>query len=227
MTTGPMYFSDAEITKRLQTVLRSFSEAGSDRTRKDSAVREVRTLAAEIGERIYDEPESWGISGIAPEFRDDAAAAALVLFLLQVPSFRASQSAQEWFANAAEKKHQQFRDVSQRKGAEREVQEETERRLRDEQPEETSDAVAAFEDNRVWKRFEGKFPRDASALRLRYLLKRDVEEMAAMLDAPSPRAVTMRINRARDRFRTFCENAGLNVSETTEMLEMFVEEQAS
>ena len=98
MTIGPMYFSDAEIIKRLQTVLRNFSEAGSDRTRKDSAVREVRTLAAEIGERIYDEPESWGISGIAPEFRDDAAAAALVLFLLQVPSFRGSQSAQEWFS---------------------------------------------------------------------------------------------------------------------------------
>ena len=48
-----------------------------------------------------------------------------------------------------------------------------------------------------------------------------------MLDAPSTRAITARLNRARDRFKMFCEQSGFSRRETGDIMGHFAEERSS
>ena len=77
-----------------------------------------------------------------------------------------------------------------------------------------------------WQRFEKEFPRDASALRLRYEQHHSAAEMEVMLDASSERVVLTRIDRARARFRMFVEQAGFGRPETTAIMERFKDDAA-
>ena len=225
MTNGPSYNSEEELIKRLQIVVRDMAHGGYDLTREANDVREVRNLAAELAERIVLEPAKWGIASVPEELRDDAAADAFIALLLSVAEFRGRQPISEWYASTVESKFRRLWTVSEQKAAERD------NNAREPKPEEIigadldGPAAAIFEDSRgVWQNFEKEFPRDSFALRLRYMLKRTPDEMAAMLDAPSSRAVTMRLNRARDRFQMFCEQSGIGRRETTDIMEQFAEE---
>ncbi|MEE8519666.1 MAG: hypothetical protein V3S98_11125 [Dehalococcoidia bacterium] len=224
MTNGPSYNSEEELIKRLQIVFRDMAHGGYDPTREANDAREVRNLAAELAERIVMEPEKWGISIIPEELRDDAAADAFVALLLSVPDFRGRQPISEWFANTVESKFRKLWTISEQKAAERENNE-REPKPKTKGADIDGPTAAVFEDNNgVWEKFEKEFPRDSFALRLRYMLKRTPDEMAVMLDAPSTRAVTMRLNRARDRFKMFCEQTGIGRRETSDIMEKFAEE---
>ena len=48
--------------------------------------------------------------------------------------------------------------------------------------------------------------------------------MVVMLDAPSNRAIGIRINRARDRFKMFCEQRGLSKTQVQEIMNRLPEE---
>lgn len=226
MTNAPSFHSDEEIINRLQTISRDYAAAGGGHSRHMSDVREVRDLVAELAARIYDDPEKWGTADMLPRFRDDAAADAFMALLVNVPDFRRRQDVSDWFTRTAESKFRRLWSMAERqeqeKGASGNGQ-------ADGQGAEASEeALEVFEANRdVWQRFEGEFPRDAFALRLRYMLNRDPEQMAVMLDAPSPRAIAIRINRARDRFRMFCEQTGLGKREVADVMEHFAKEPAS
>ncbi|MDA1036076.1 MAG: hypothetical protein O3B65_04240, partial [Chloroflexi bacterium] len=78
--------------------------------------------------------------------------------------------------------------------------------------------------NGIWASFETSFPRDAFALRLRYLMHRKPAEMAVMLDAPSERAISMRLDRARERFKMYCEQQGIKRHESDILVVQISEE---
>ncbi|MBD86135.1 MAG: hypothetical protein CL743_06470, partial [Chloroflexi bacterium] len=60
------FLSEEEIVKRLQIVLRDFIEARGDYARQTNSVKEAKDLAAKLAERIYDEPQKWGVADILP-----------------------------------------------------------------------------------------------------------------------------------------------------------------
>ena len=227
MTTGTNYHSDEELIKRLQIVLRDASDTPLERSRAEDNQREVRNIAAELAGRIYAEPDKWGIATLPEGLRDDAAADALMAMLVEVPEFRARQPISEWYAKTAESAFRKLWVTAERQAAER---------GRKEPPAEPIDTLEASDEETTaffeesggtWQEFEKQFPRDAFALRLRYMLKRSPEEMAVMLDAANTRAITMRLNRAKDRFRTFCEQSGYSRSDTEELMVRFSEESDS
>ena len=230
MTNGPTYHSDDELIRRLQTVLRD-ATAGAAPTLDETGRNEARSLAAELAGRVFAEPGKWSIASIPPELRDDAAADAFVAMLFNVPQLGGRQSVVEWFSITAESRFRRLWTLSERQAAERE-------RLAAE-PALPAPAPAATVDEPeaapslfsmkggVWERFDHDFPRDAFALRLRYLLKRSPEEMTVMLDAPSTRAIGLRVNRARDRFRMYCEQAGLSRRESADLMVQLAEEPSS
>ncbi len=223
-TSGHLYLSEGEIVKRLQTLLRDHAEASKDGGARESSVREVRNLAAELAERIYREPEKWGIAGVPMDFRADTAADTLMQLLERVPTMGNPRNIAEWYAEAVEARFKELWSAAEREAKARETEEEKESRS----AEAAAGAPSVFEENaELWQRFEGDFPRDAFALRLRYQMNRDIEQMAVMLDAPSPRAILLRLNRARERFTMYCEQAGLSQKETAGILAHFVEEQSS
>lgn len=227
-TSGHLYLSEGEIVKRLQTLLRDHAEASKDAPAREGSVREVRNLTAELAERIYREPEKWGIAGIPIDYRTDAAADTLMQLLDRVPTMGNPRNVAEWYAEAAEARFKELWSTAEREAKARETEEEKERRSAEAQGDAGGGASAVFEENaELWQRFEADFPRDAFALRLRYQMNRDVDQMAVMLDAPSPRAILLRLNRARERFHMYCEQAGLSQKETAGILAQFGEEQAS
>lgn len=224
MTTNPNYHSDSELIKRLQIVLRDASDPFHDRLRAEGNQREVRNLTAELAERIYAEPDKWGLSTIPEGLRDDAASDALLALLVEVPEFRARQPVAEWYIAKVEECYQRLWAISQRQAAEPRTPESP---VAPVESAATPDAEALEffgSADGIWQGFEKQFPRDAFALRLRYLLKSSPEEMAVMLDAANTRAITMRLNRAKDRFRTFCEQSGLGRRETADVMVRFGEE---
>ena len=224
MTSNPNYHSDAELIKRLQIVLRDASDSMNDRLRIEGNQREVRNLTAELAERIYAEPDKWGISTIPEGLRDDAASDALLALLVEVPEFRAAQPVAEWYVSKVEDCYQRLWAMSERQAAEPRA---PEPQVVAVDGTETPDAeTAAFFESTagVWQDFEKQFPRDAFVLRLRDMLKRSAEEMAVMLDAANTRAISMRLNRAKDRFRTFCEQSGYSRRETADVMARFGEE---
>ena len=226
MTTGMSFHSDEELVKRLQVAVRDHATAAGDHARHSNGVREVRTLASEIAERIYDEPEKWGIADMPPRFRDDAAADALLALLANVPDFHGRQAVSDWFGRTAESKFRRLWSTTEHQA--REEQESAGGRVDGQGPEISAEAVKVFEEHQdAWQSFEGEFPRDAFALRLRYMLNREPEQMAVMLDAPNTRTIVTRINRARDRFRMFCEQRGVGRSKLADIMDQFAEEHVS
>jgi DNA-directed RNA polymerase specialized sigma24 family protein len=216
MVSNHNFSSPEELVKRLQVVFRDLTDASSAFGLSDANLREARNLAAELAGRVYDEPGEWGVGEVPERFRDDAAADALVQLLVAVPAQRGRQSIVSWFAKSAEESFQRSWADAQQAEAEAE-------RLGPppapaaEEP--VAPAVSVFDAQpELWGKFEQQFPRDAFALRVRFLLNRTPEEMAVMLDAPNERAITMRLHRARDRFQLFCEQAGLDRREVSALV---------
>lgn len=230
MTNRPAYISDEELVKQLQNLLRATAPADSPQPPTREQLDEARTLATEFAERIYDDPVRWGLANIPEEFRDDAAGDALVALFYASPEMRGRQSVVEWFSEAAESKFRRIWAVADRQKDERA------RRAADGTsgpPAPVDEPVdgpleapqTLFEDETgIWPAFEESFPRDAFALRLRYHLKRDPTDMAVMLDAPSERAITLRVDRARDRFRMYCEQQSMNRRDTAALVAQVSEE---
>lgn len=230
MTNRPEFISDEELIKQLQDALRSAPAENSLASGADH-VREARTLAEELAERIYREPSTWGLASVPVEFRDDAAKDAFTALLYAIPEMRGRQSVAEWFSVTVESKFRRLWTLAERQNIERvRLAEEAAANSPPEaaEPEPAPDAEPSMfeEPEGTWTRFEVAFPRDAFALRLRYLLKRDLEEMSVMLDAPSSRAISMRLDRARDRFRMYCEQVGLGRKEIASMMDQLAEEPA-
>lgn len=228
MTNRPAYISDEELIKQLQILLRATPPTGSPQPPTREQIEEARSLAAEFAERIHGDPVKWGLADIPEKFRDDAAGDALVALFYAAPDMRGRQTVAEWFSGTVESKFRRLWGVADRQTTERERRK-TERanapvevEVEDTKPE---NGPTLFEDEgSVWPGFEESFPRDAFALRLRYHLKRDPAEMAVMLDAPSARAITMRVDRARDRFRMYCEQQGVNRRDITALVGQVSEE---
>ena len=227
VTNGPTYYSDEELIKRLQAVMR---DAPEHRSGDDAALTEARSLAAELAERIYADPATWGVSSIPADFRDDAVTDAFVALLYAIPELHGRQRVAEWFNVTIESRFRRLWTLSQGQAAERErlaaerpAIQPSDEVEGEEQPESGAPSVFEVKDG-VWEHFEHGFPRDAFALRLRYLLKRTPDEMAVMLDAPSARAINMRLSRARDRFRMFCEQSGVSRRETANIMGQLTEE---
>ncbi|MDA1174742.1 MAG: hypothetical protein O2826_09530, partial [Chloroflexi bacterium] len=164
------------------------------------------------------------------EFRDDAANDAFTALLFAIPEMRGRQSVSEWFSVTVESKFRRLWSLAERQKAERErlaaeAAANPEPAVLDSPVLEPDAEPSLFEEpGGTWTQFEAAFPRDAFALRLRYLLKRDLEEIAVMLDAPSSRAITMRLDRARDRFQMYCEQAGVSRRDVAAMVEQLAEE---
>ena len=225
--TSHYYQSDEEIIRRLQVILHEQGDTAHDRARRENVVREVRNLTAELAERIYREPDTWGIEEIPIEYRGDAAADVLLQMLTRVSTMGSPRNIREWYVNAVETRFKELWSSADRETRARESEEMT-ARSREEVAGTAQGATVVFEENaELWQRFEGEFPRDAFALRLRYQLNRTPDEMAVMLDAPSERAITIRLNRAKERFRMYCEQAGLSQRETAGILAQFSEERSS
>jgi DNA-directed RNA polymerase specialized sigma24 family protein len=230
VTNRPTYISDEELIKQLQSLLRATPPAGSPQPPTREQVEETRSLAAEFAERIYGDPDKWGLTAIPGAFRDDAAGDALVALFYAAPDMRGRQSVAEWFTGTVESKFRRIWAVAERQNSERALRaREASSTPPEPEPvpaaEEADAAQSLFEDeSSIWPGFEDSFPRDAFALRLRYHLKRDSAEMAVMLDAPSARAITMRVDRARDRFRMYCEQQGVNRRDLTDLVAQVSEE---
>jgi DNA-directed RNA polymerase specialized sigma24 family protein len=223
VTSGPSYYSDEEIIKHLQALPRDSATLSAS----PDEVREARSLAAELAERIYADPATWGIATIPERFRDDAAADAFTALLAEVPNFKGRQSVPEWFSQAVEIRFRRLWIMSEQLVAEQRdgvpkplpPQKARSRRAADGP---TAESVIPGR-NALWRQFENDFPRDASTLCLRYVDNRSPEEMAALLDASSVRAVGQRVARARDRFRMFCEQSGLDRHDTADLMLRFGE----
>ncbi len=223
MTTGASYQSDEELLKRLQVVLRDYADAGNDGSLGGESVREVRTIAAALAARIYDDPQKWGIADIREDFRDDAAADTLSKLLSGAAEFTGRQTVSEWFSREVESRFHRLWSMAERaRGGERG------QRSGAGPSSEGGETIAAsvFEENsETWQGFEAEFPHDAFVLRLRHILRRSLEEIAVMLDAPNAQAIAVRINRSRDRFRMFCEQGGFGRREVVGIMAGIAEEQ--
>jgi len=232
LTNRPAFISDEELIKQLQVVLRA-TPTGNALGPGEEHARKARGMAEELAARIYREPVAWGLSNIPSDFRDDAAQDAFTELLFAMPAMRGRQVLTEWFSVTVESKFRRLWSLAERQNIERE-------RLAVEAAENPTPETPAhvdlgagtppslFEDpSGTWAQFEAAFPRDAFALRLRYLLKRELGEMAVMLDAPSARAITMRLDRARERFRMYCEQAGLGRRDVAAIMTQLSEEPAS
>lgn len=211
MTTGsPTFFSDEELVKRLQIVLRDVAADGTQGARVEVNVREARNLAAELAGRIHADPAAWGIAQIPAPYRDDAAQDAFAGLLRGLGDYRGAPAVAQWFAGLAETSFRELWAISQRK-AESPPPVAAPPAAPTAKPEDQERAQRLFDaTDGPWQRFEREFPRDAFALRLRYLLRRTPEEMAIMTDTQDVRSVLMRVNRARDRFRMFCDQTGVD-----------------
>lgn len=219
--TNRAFISDEELGAQLKALLSSSSN-GSE----DPRMGEVRALTEELAERIYRDPAKWGYANIPAEFRDDAVSDAFTALLFGLRETRGKQPLAEWFGITVESKFRRLWALEERQAPER-------ARLASErtapEPESADDATpkepTLFEDtNGVWPNFEAAFPRDAFALRLRYLMGREPSEMAVMLDAPSERAIRMRLDRARERFKMYCEQQGIKRRESARLIEQISEE---
>lgn len=226
VTNRRSFISDEELVSQLQVLLNAHPGSANG-SGEDGRGRDARSLTEEIAERIYSDPVKWGYASIAPEFRDDAVADAFTTFLFALPEMRGKQPLADWFSVTVESKFRRLWALEERQVPERE-------RLASEavdQPEkapvekETSKAPSLFEDAKgIWPSFETAFPRDAFALRLRYLMQRKPAEMAVMLDAPSERAIRMRLDRARERFRMYCEQQGIKRRDSEALVVQISEE---
>ncbi len=222
------FISDEELVTQLQALLYS-QRPSSTGSLEDGRARELRSLTEELAERIYREPVKWGYANIAHEFRDDAVVDAFTSLLFALREMRGKQPLSDWFTVAVESKFRRLWALEERQVPERErlASEAAERVAAEPEVEKETPRKdpSLFEDAKgIWPSFETAFPRDAFALRLRYLMQRQPAEMAVMLDAPSERAIRMRLDRARERFRMYCEQQGIKRRESNRLVEQISEE---
>ncbi len=218
-STGPSYYSDEEIVKRLHALLAERPVSVTNR----HASSEIRTLFGELASRIHDNADQWGLSSIPAAFRDDAARDALVDLLAAVGTVKDRRFTTEWFAATVEERFRQLWSAQGRANALRDrAQAASNGSVPTSRP--PLDIAEVFgADDGPWQRFERDFPRDASALKLRYQDGHTPDELEVMLDARSPSAVTARLSRARSRFRMFVEQSGYDRREVGAILERFDE----
>ena len=217
MTSSPNYSSDEEILKRLHALL---AERPVRRRAGQQAVSEARNLFGELASRIYDDPGKWGLAQVPQDFRDDVAQDAMVDLLAELPTVKDRRSAADWFSAAVEERFRQLWAIKERATK----LSASANGSRPTKSKRTVDATNLFRlRTGPWQRFEKEFPRDASALRLRYEQNHSPSEMEVMLDAPSERVVLTRIDRARARFRMFIEQAGYDRQEIAAIMERFEE----
>ena len=226
MKTGSSYHSEEEIIKRLQGVLRQSRDRMAGGGPDESLVKEARALAADLAQRVLASPGHWGLTKVPEPLRDDAAADAFVAMLFEVPEFRARSNVSEWYARTVETRSIRLTALAEEEAAERQRADELSTPVTFAEPEAGGEsALSVFgAGGGFWERFEAEFPRDAFVLRLRYMLKRSTDEMAAMLEAPSARAITMRLGRARERLEAFCEQSGMDQRQVGVVMEQFSEE---
>ncbi|MEX2599530.1 MAG: hypothetical protein WD533_07735, partial [Dehalococcoidia bacterium] len=201
--------SDDELIKRLQIVMQDIASAGGDLARADANLREGRNLAVDIATRIADDPKAWGTDAIAVDYREDAVADAFASLLSGISGFRGSQPVTQWFAEELQSRSEELQAAREADAAGK-----------------ASDGGGRWDDGveplvftqPVWREFETAFPREAFLLRLRYLLRRTPEEAAAIVGVATARTVNMRVNRARDKFKDHCTQAGLDIRSTERLL---------
>ena len=221
MNNAPGYHSDEDLLKRLQTLQQGLSMNGIPPPDADAQAREI---VSEFAYRIYADPEKWGIAQVPEAFRDDAAQDALLKLLYGAQDFADHhETVAKWYSGLVEDRFRDLWSTHEAQAGE----------ATGEGPDSEGGEAASSRGNgdrltnsRIfesptgpWPQFEQDFPRDAFALRLRFLLKHTPEEMMVMLDAPSSRAVTLRVERARERFRMFCAQAGYARREVSAILE--------
>ena len=228
MITDPNYQSDEEILKRLQQHLNETSSKGTRPSRIARLDQDTHDLMLVLAERIYAEPERWGLRNIPQPWRDDVANDSLLGLLQQASSFGGRELVADWFAKDAERRFRGLwsktenvadtpREMASPSFADQEA-------TAEEQPEVATSALLDAADG-PWQRFEQEFPRDAFALRLRYVLKRTPDEMLIMLDAPTVSAIHSRLSRARGRMRMFFDQSRFDRSAIQAILKQFGDEQ--
>ena len=84
MSTGHYYQSDEEIIRRLQVILHEQGDGPRIVYAARAGSGRCGTSRSELAERIYREPDVWGIDEIPVEYRTDAAADALLQMLSRV-----------------------------------------------------------------------------------------------------------------------------------------------
>ena len=95
-------------------------EGRDDGSLGGESVREVRTIAAALAARIYDDPQKWGIADIREDFRDDAAADTLSKLLSGAAEFTGRQTVSEWFGREMESRFHRLWSMAERaRGAEK------------------------------------------------------------------------------------------------------------
>lgn len=220
MVTGTNFQSDSELIKRLQSALRDADVALPGSPRAENSVRDVEELVTVLAGRIYEDPSSYGLDAIPSYFRADAAADALMALLFAVPSFKGKENIGFWYSQRAEEIFQSLWAVAEdsKNDPTPILSEKSAPKLNEPQEGTLFDTETAN-----WQRFETEFPRDAFALRLRFMLGQTPAEMAVMLDSPSERAINLRLARARDRLRMFFQQAGYDRQRIETLMSEFAE----
>jgi hypothetical protein len=226
----PAFFSEEELVKQLQGVLRSVTSEPQRRP-SDETVGEARALVEELAQRVYNDPSRWGIADVPDEFRDDVVNDTLIALLFGILDVRGRQTVVDWFSTTADAKYRRLSALAERQRSERErvavaAAANPGSEGQSATPTDDDDVIPPLFDlpKGGWAKFEAEYPRDAFALRLRHQLKRTPEQMATMLEAPSSRAISMRLDRARERFRVFCEQQGVPRRDLNAMLTQLSEE---
>jgi DNA-directed RNA polymerase specialized sigma24 family protein len=220
MTTDPNYQSDQEIVKRVRQHLAEALQGGARPARKIRLGDEVDEMMQVLAGRIYAAPEVWGLSSIPQELRDDVAHDVLLDLFRDGYAGGERGGVAEWFAKHAERR---FRELWGRAKAVANVSQAQGSTPPFPVKEGASEIDVAVLDTPggPWQRFEQQFPRDAFALRLRYVLNRSPEEMMVMLDNDSTGAVHSRLSRARGRMRMFFEQSGYDRNTILAILRQF------
>jgi hypothetical protein len=228
MTTRPSFVSEEELIKRLQIVIRDVNHQGSAAALVDANIHEAQNLVSELASRIYGEPDKWGLAQIPGKFRDDVAQDALIMVLDGLLEYRGTGSVAEWFGALVDSRFREIWAMSEREPSstseDSDVPDQGISRTGPPIGEINTPSDILESEDGPWKKFEQEFPRDAFTLHLRYVMERSLEDMDAMLDAGSVRSIIMRLNRARDRFRMFCEQSGFDHRDILRMMDQFTEE---
>ncbi len=222
MTTGPSYYSDEEILKRLNMLL---VNRPIDPSTDERSLVDVRALFSELATRIYDNPSKWGLAQIPAYARVDVAQDALVDLLSAISEARVPGSASEWFAAALESRFLQYwtliknqNDTKTLPDAHSAVETKTTKT--------TSKNLFKNKDG-PWHLFETEFPRDAYTLRLKFEKGHPDSELEFMLDTGNQRTLLSKIDRARSRFEMFLEQSGYSRSDTSSIMQRFMEDETN
>ena len=222
MATDPNYQSDEEILMRLHTHIGEALAKDTRPARITRRTEEASELIMVLAERIYAEPEHWGLGHIPGVLRDDVAHDTLLTLIQDGSGVGDRGNAAEWFATQAERRFQELWLKAGDKGALQAPLPEpatADEQVTEKDLEDASALLDATEG--PWALFEQQFPRDGFVLRLRYILNRSPDEMTIMLDTSSSSAIRSRLSRARSRMRMFLEQSGYDRTTVGALLQQF------